>query len=274
MKVLVTGANGYIGQGLVRRLLELGVNVIAASRECDNIDERANLIKGNIFDYEDPYKKLCSPDVLIHAAWRKGFVHNDICHLNDLCLHYSFLRKMIDSGLNHMVVLGSMHEIGFFEGCIKNETPCNPQSLYGIAKNSLRQSLELLVKNSDTIFHWIRGFYIVGNYEKGNSIFSKIYQAEKSGHKLFPFTMGQNQWDFIDYDDFCNHVISVSLQSHYQGIVNVCSGNPQKLSERVEHFLKENKFNIKLDYGKFPDRPYDSKAVWGDDSILKKILMN
>ena len=89
---------------------------------------------------------------------------------------------------------------------------------------------------------------------------------------MFPFTLGQNQWDFIDYDDFCNQVVSIAVQGKYQGIVNACSGYPQKLADRVEQFLKENNFNIKLDYGKFLDRPYDSKAVWGDNSIIIKIL--
>ena len=55
------------------------------------------------------------------------------------------------------------------------------------------------------------------------------------------------------------------------GIINICHGRPEKLAERVERFIKENKYKIKLDYGKFPDRPYDSKAVWGDDKKIKYI---
>ena len=35
-------------------------------------------------------------------------------------------------------------------------------------------------------------------------------------------------------------------------------------------FIKENGYKIKLDYGAFPDRPYDSKAVWGNDMKIKK----
>ena len=49
-------------------------------------------------------------------------------------------------------------------------------------------------------------------------------------------------------------------------------GRPEKLADRVERFIKENGYNIKLDYGKFPDRPYDSKAVWGDDTKILEIL--
>ena len=77
--------------------------------------------------------------------------------------------------------------------------------------------------------------------------------------------MGINQWDFIDYDDFCIQVGAAVEQREINGIINICSGRPEKLSERVERFISENNYKIKLDYGKFPDRPYDSKAVWGDD---------
>ena len=46
------------------------------------------------------------------------------------------------------------------------------------------------------------------------------------------------------------------------------------LAERVERYIKENDLNIKLDYGVFPDRPYDSPGVWGDASKIKQILKN
>ena len=61
-------------------------------------------------------------------------------------------------------------------------------------------------------------------------------------------------------------------QSQEQGIINICSGRPEKLADRVERFIKENSYDIKLQYGMFPDRPYDSKAIWGDSSKIDKII--
>ena len=58
------------------------------------------------------------------------------------------------------------------------------------------------------------------------------------------------------------------------GIINTCSGRPEKLCDRVERFIRENGYTIKLAYGKFPDRPYDSKAVWADNSKIQQILKN
>ena len=181
---------------------------------------------------------------------------------------------MIDTGIKKVAVMGSMHEVGFFEGSINEATPCKPQSLYGISKNALRRLLELKCKEKSTVFQWLRGFYIVGNTEDGCSIFSKIVQATRKGNTVFPFTMGLNQFDFLDYDVFCKYVAASVEQNEIAGIINICSGRPEKLADRVERFIKENGLNIKLNYGAFPDRPYDSKAIWGDDFKIRMVERN
>ena len=121
---------------------------------------------------------------------------------------------------------------------------------------------------------WLRGYYIVGNSEFGCSIFSKIAEAVEQGKKTFPFTTGENQYDFLDYDEFCKQVAAVAMQKKVTGIINCCSGKPMKLAERVEQFIKENNYDIKLEYGAFPDRPYDSKAVWGSNEKINEIMGN
>ncbi len=274
MKILVTGANGYLGTGVVKKICDDGLDVIATDLNTDMIDDRAEKIQGSIFDLEDPYESLGEPDILLHMAWRNGFVHNDPSHIEDLPKHYEFIKKMIDGGVKQVAVIGSMHEVGFFEGSIKEDTPTHPESLYGISKDALRNITKLLCKNKKVTFQWLRGYYIVGNSEHGCSIFSKITAAEKEGKEYFPFTTGINQWDFIDYDEFCKQVAYSVEQNEITGVINICSGRPEKLSDRVERFIKENGYKIKLAYGKFPDRPYDSKAVWGDDEMIQKIVLN
>ena len=197
MKVLVTGANGYLGKGVVKQLLDDGIEVIATDFYDNLIDKRATIIKANLFDIEKPYEFFGEPDVLLHMAWRDGFVHNSLNHINDLPKHMKFIFKMIKANIKQIAIMGTMHEIGFFEGSINENTPCNPQSFYGISKNALRRIVELECNKNNVIFQWLRGFYIVGNTEDGCSIFSKIVQASKNGKKEFPFTMGLNQFDFF-----------------------------------------------------------------------------
>lgn len=272
MKILVTGANGYLGQGIVRHILDCGYQVIATDIMVDHVDERAEKIACDLFSVSDPYSFFGQPDTLLHLAWRDGFVHYSDAHINDLPKHYAFMKEITESEIKKIAAMGSMHEIGFFEGNIKEETPCNPITPYGISKNGLRQLTEMLCKQKGKEFQWLRGYYIVGNSQFGSSIFSKITAAEAAGKDVFPFTKGQNQFDFIDYEDFCEQVARAVGQDEVLGVINICSGHPEKLADRVERFIKDNGYKIKLKYGAFPDRPYDSKAVWGDSRKIERIL--
>lgn len=272
MRILVTGANGYLGQGIVKHILDTGNEVVAADFSVEHIDERADRRACDLFSIDDPYKFFGKPDVLLHLAWRDGFVHYSDAHILDLPKHYSFIKSFSESDVKTIAVMGSMHEIGFYEGSIKEETPCNPITPYGISKNALRELTAMFCKQHNKNFLWLRGYYIVGNSQYGSSIFSKITAAEKEGKAEFPFTMGQNQFDFIDYNDFCEQVARASCQDKVLGVINICSGHPEKLADRVERFIKENNYTIKLKYGAFPDRPYDSKAVWADGRKIEEIM--
>ena len=168
MKILVTGANGYLGQGIVKSILDNGHSVVATDFNTQFVDARAEKISGNIFEIEDPYTFFGEPDVLLHLAWRDGFKHYSDAHIDDLSNHYHFIKKMINSGINRVAVMGSMHEVGFFEGSINEQTPCNPVTPYGISKNALREVTQMLAGMNNTVFQLLRGYYIVGHSEFGS----------------------------------------------------------------------------------------------------------
>lgn len=273
MKVLVTGAGGYIGKHVVRKLLECeGVKVIAVDLNINNIDERASIKQIDIFNGDEKmYYYLNEPDICLHLAWKDGFVHNSDSHIKMLFKHYEFLRNLINCGLKKVCVMGTVHEIGYYEGEVDEDTPCNPTTLYGIAKNSLRQMLFSL-KNEDLIVQWIRAFYIYGDNESNNSIFTKLILAEKNQEKFFPFTTGENKFDFIHIDLLSEYIVKTILQSKITGIINCCTGKPVMLKSKVEDFIKINNLNIKLEYGKFKERADESPAIWGSDKKIKEIL--
>ena len=274
MKVLVTGANGYIGRHVVKALLDKGAEVIACDIVTTDIDPRAECRILNLFALprDNVYEQLGSPDVCLHMAWRNGFVHNAPTQIGDLSAHYSFLTSMVDNGLKQLAIMGTMHEVGYWEGAIDENTPCNPTSMYGIAKDSLRRAMTLYCQQKDCVLQWLRCYYILGDDTKNHSIFAKICQAEAEGKERFPFTSGKNKYDFIDVGELANQLSATVMQREVNGIINCCSGNPVSLGEKVESFIKERGFKIKLDYGAFPDRLYDSPVVFGDNSKISKIM--
>ena len=129
-----------------------------------------------------------------------------------------------------------------------------------------------LCRQHDAQLQWLRGFYLVSNDGRGSSIFAKLVNSEREGKKEFPFTSGRCKYDFLPYDQFCQQVVAAVTQDKVDGVINICSGQPIALGEYIEHFISENGFSIRLAYGKYPDRPYDSPAIWGDSTKIRQIL--
>ena len=245
MKVLVTGANGYIGRHVTKKLLDCGCQVVASDIRFDAKDTEALYREIDLFSAEgDLFTELGCPDVCIHLAWRNGFDHYNFTHVGDLPGHYAFLTGLIDAGLSQLVVMGTMHEVGYFEGAITEDAPTHPVTPYGIAKNALRELMEIYCAKKNTVLQWTRGYYILGDDARNNSIFSKMKEAEARGQELFPFTTGKNKFDFI----------------------------PVALAEQAEKFIRDNNMKIRLDYGKFPDRADASPEVWGDPEKINRIM--
>lgn len=273
-RVLVTGANGYIGRHVVQALLDRGADVAAVDIAVDGIPDGADKYILNIFDHSINVRaETGSPDTVVHLAWKDGFIHNSPAHMMLLSDHFKFCERITGSGIKTLAVMGTMHEIGYWEGPIDEHTPCNPLSQYGVGKNALRQSLMIALKDKVNL-QWLRAFYIYGDDKRASSIFAKLIAAEEQGDEFFPFTSGKNKYDFISVNELAEQIAACVMQDKINGIINCCTGEPKTLAEQVEGYIREHNFKIKLNYGAFPDRPYDSPGVWGDNTKIKQIMNN
>ncbi|MBO0923722.1 NAD(P)-dependent oxidoreductase [Cellulomonas sp. zg-ZUI199] len=274
-RVLVTGAGGYIGRHVVRALSAAGAEVVAVDRAGGSSELPAGVTttQRDIFSETDELLDEVGPvDVCLHLAWEAGFVHDSPVHMLRLSDHVRFLDAVAARGTERLTVLGSMHEVGYHEGAITEDTPTNPRSQYGIAKDALRRSLTLRHASGPTTLQWLRCFYVMGDDARSASVFGKILAAAAEGRTTFPFTSGRNRYDFIDVAELGHQIAAAALQSEVTGVINCCSGEPVSLGERVERFIADNGLDIRLEYGVYPDRAYDSPGVWGDPTKIRQIL--
>jgi dTDP-6-deoxy-L-talose 4-dehydrogenase (NAD+) len=273
-KVLVTGGSGYIGAHVVEALRGRGVDLVVVSRSIVP-DDGGSAVQCSFADIDARWLDERGPfAVVVHLAWNDGFDHNAASHIDNLPLHVRFVREIMSAGILRFVGLGTMHEIGYWEGEINESTPTRPRSMYGIAKNALREAARLETEKTGATFQWLRPYYILGDDERNNSIFTKILRWDAEGKATFPINSGVNRYDFIHVKDLAQQIAAASLQTEVSGIIECCSGDAMALRDKVEGFIAEHHLRIRPEYGAFPDRPYDSPAVWGSTEKIDKIVAN
>ncbi len=276
MKILLTGANGYIGSKVCKYLCDHYYEVIAVDLCSTHIDSRARFINFDIFNLEDKdlFSFFDEPDVCLHLAWRDGFKHNSNKHILDLSSHFKFLENLVKNGLKNLAIMGTMHEVGYREGAVDENTPCKPTNYYGISKNCLRECTKLLCEEYNCSWKWLRAFYIYGNDDYGASVFCKIRKAFEDGTKEFSLTSGTNKFDFIDIDEL-SELISLSIvQNQINGIINVSSGKPISLKDQILMYVKINNIKLKLNWGFYPERESESPCIYGDNTKISEIIKN
>lgn len=275
--VTITGAGGYIGRHVVSAVADLGYTPVAVVRpgkaSSSALDERARVVERDVLADGAELDGLVDDSTVafIHLAWQDGFVHNSPSHLRHVGRHLELLTAVADAGVPRVAALGTMHEIGYWEGAIDADTPVAPRSLYGIAKDALRRAA-LLTLADRVEFAWLRCFYIYGDDRRSNSIFGRLLDAADEGRTTFPFTSGRSQFDFIPVDELARQIGIAALSAGETGIINCSTGRPVSLGEQVEGFIHDRGLNLQLEYGAFPDRAYDSPAVWGDATRIRGIL--
>lgn len=273
--VLVTGAGGYVGRHVVTALLDRGVDVLATVRPGSraDVDPRAVVLAVDVLDPDLDLAAIsvAPPSTVVHLAWQDGFMHNSPSHMLNLSNHYRFLSRLADWGVGRISVLGTMHEVGYWEGAIAENTPTNPLSLYGIAKDSLRRSTFASLSELVEV-QWLRCYYIYGDDRNNQSIFTRILKAVDEGKSEFPFTTGKNKYDFLDVAELGRQIAIVATEPGVTGTINCCSGEPISLADKVQEFIDTNGLPITLQFGAYPDRPYDSPGVWGDATVIRGLV--
>jgi len=277
MKIVITGAGGYIGRNVVKYAVDAGheVSCVVYPGNADS-DYLQNTKKIELdllnASQDDVDRALSGNDACLHLAWQSGFNHQDPCHIGNVLKHYEFIEKVIKVGIKNISVAGTMHEIGYHVGPVKADTNCEPINPYGIAKNFLRQAIVNLCTQNDINLKWLRMYYITGDDERSNSIFTKVLAAAARGDKSFPLNSGEMLYDFISIQNLAEQLVEASVQTKFTGIINCSSGKPVSLRTAVERFISERALSIKPEYNKFPRRQYDSYAIWGDAEIINTIL--
>ena len=283
MKILVTGATGFIGNYVIEELLANNCKVIATSANEDKAGEASWFSEVTYipFDLRDldsevNYQSFFNnPNAVIHLAWEGLPNYKSAFHIDEnLPRHLAFLNNLIANGLKDLTVTGTCLEYGMQEGCLNEDMKTMPSNSYGIAKDELRKALQKVQQKTDIHLKWVRLFYMFGKGQSANSLFSQLDKALTNDETEFNMSGGEQVRDYLPVEKAATCIVKIALQKKVTGIINCCSGTPITVKQLVQNYLNEKNKKISLNTGYYPYSDFEPMRFWGDNSKLKLITSN
>ncbi|WP_428026143.1 NAD-dependent epimerase/dehydratase family protein [Arcobacter sp.] len=282
MKILVTGATGFIGNHLIKELLkDINNEIIATSRDIKKVTRCEWFSKVKYISYDlnntdvlNLFEYFDKPDRVIHLAWDGLPNYNDLIHIEkNLFSNYHFIKNLISNGLKDITIIGTCFEYGLVNGCLSEDLQTNPSNSYAIAKDSLKKFIEELKKQYDFNYKWVRLFYMYGEGQSEKSVIALLNKAMLNGEKEFSMSGGEQLRDYLHIQEVASNISKISLQNIINNqVINCCSGEPISIRKFVEKYLDEKSYSMKLNLGYYPYPNYEPMAFWGDNTKLQKIL--
>jgi len=282
LKILVTGASGFIGNHLIKELLKnTNHEIIATSRDIEKAKKYDWFSKVKHISYDlnskeelNLFEYFNKPDRVIHLAWDGLPNYNDLIHIEkNLINNYKFIKNLVANGLEDITIAGTCFEYGMVNGCLSEDIQTNPSNSYAIAKDSLRKFIEELKKQYKFNYKWIRLFYMYGEGQGEKSLIALLDKAIQNGEKEFNMSGGEQIRDYLHIQEVVSNISKIALQNKIDNqIINCCSGKPISIRKFVENYLDEKSYSMKLNLGYYPYTAYEPMAFWGDNTKLLKVL--
>lgn len=279
LRVLVTGATGFIGTPVVAALLARGASVTALCRSAERAAawEHAARVRVLTADLgtlsEAQLTDLAGHGRILHLAWERLDAYKDEVHVTEvLPRHLRFLRALIERGARHLLVAGTCLEYGLQEGQLAEDAPCAPVTAYGRAKDSLRRELVPLCAAQDAMLVWARLFYMHGAGQSEKSLLSQLDRAITAGATSFNMSGGEQLRDYLPVEDVADLLVRLALQDRVTGVVNCASGRPVTVRALVEEHLRRRGARLALNLGHYPYPDYEPMRFWADTTKLAAAL--
>jgi nucleoside-diphosphate-sugar epimerase len=278
MKILVTGANGFIGKYVIKSLLgsSNSLKIFAVSQGLNNETTHKNLtwIKLDLHDYGATYSALkeTAPDVLIHLAWyaEHGKFWTSLENLKWVSTTINLLRNFNEFGGKKVFISGTCAEYDYSPSpCIEDITPIRPQTIYGKCKDLTHQITKDLCVNWDLELIWGRIFIPYGLGESLKRLIPSSLKAMNDGLDINA-THGNQLRDFIHASDVANAITLLSISKAPAGAYNISSGKAVSIKKILEICQKNSKKASKIKYGSLPLPSHETQFLVGCNNKLTK----
>ncbi|UCI06843.1 NAD-dependent epimerase/dehydratase family protein [Mesorhizobium sp. B1-1-8] len=274
--ILLTGATGFIGRHVVNALRATGTPVLAVVRDA----RRASALLGNDgLDWvecdlqTDPGPAVARSrecQRIIHLAWSGLPNYQGSFHLTtNLGADLKFLSAVAAEGVSQILVTGTCLEYGVQNGPLREDDRTFPSTPYGLAKDTLRKSLEYLALERGFVVQWVRLFYTFGQGQNPRSLLAQLDAAIDRGDASFDMSGGEQLRDYLPAPEIGRIVAGLLDTPSCAGIINCSSGQPVSIRRLVEQWRMDRKSDIRFNFGHYSYPDYEPMAFWGIPEKLR-----
>lgn len=261
VKILLTGASGFIGAACRKALEAKGHEVLAPPSATLNLLDAASV---------QSYLQTHRPTHLLHAAWRP--VHGDVMASADnliwLQASLGLVKAFREAGGVRFAGLGSSAEYDWSFGiCRTGITPLNPATPYGAAKHALRLGAGSYARAAGLSFVWPRVFFVYGPGEHASRLSVYVLRSLLAGQRA-ELTHGRQIRDYLYITDVAEGVAAALLSSH-EGETDIASGAPFAVRDIVSEIARQLGREDLLAFGAKPSPAHDLPVVLGDGGHAK-----
>lgn len=279
MKVLITGANGFLGSSFTSKLIETGHQVYAFSHNNNNLKPLLNKIKftqaytKDILNYKEDIFNF-APDIVIHFGWSGGAKYKDINQISQFfdnvgpsISFLQFIKKLPKTP--KFVGIGSFAEYGNLTSKAIETTIENPVSLYGLSKYTFKEYSKQLYSQDNVDWVWIRPCYIYGPKDVPTRLIPSIINKCLNNKNII-LDSCDKIIDYLYIDDFINLTYKLIFSS-FTGVYNLCSGFEYELKDVINKIHNLVGSPNKITFNLKQDRPLTSPYMCGSNSkIIEK----
>jgi nucleoside-diphosphate-sugar epimerase len=262
LKVLITGASGFLGRTVVKLLSHQGINTVVAGRS----------LPQGVSVHWHKLVEIAGATHLLHFAWyaEHGKYWTSPLNLRWIDATVRLVEAFCLGGGKQVVIAGTCAEYDWSYGyCNEANTPLNPGTLYGTAKDVTRRLVTSICAEHHVLCAWGRIFLPYGPGEDRRRLIPALIDVFEG--KRAPFGVNATAFrDFLHIEDVADGFLTL-LQVEATGVFNICSSQPVQIAEVVKLLAHSLNADPQIVLGLNSERLGEPSLIVGDNKKVSSL---